>query len=252
MRHILILLLSTAGSAAAQTHSGALREVPFLPGETMEYAVSYGVVPAGTMTLAIEDLETFSGRPAYHFVLSAESNRAVSFLYELEQEEESWFDAQELYSLKYERHSQENDKTRTREYRFDQQRHLRVEPDGETKPASPRAVDQLSMIYYLRLLPYRPGARFTLRNQADPEDNPIGIEVLKSERVKVAAGTFDTYVLKLDLRTDTGVFKRGGDNRIWVTTDARHVPVKLSSKIGLGNFQAELVEYSAGEAVARS
>ena len=256
MRRILILaiglLLPTAGNAAAQTGSGSLREVPFLPGETMEYAVSYGVVPAGTMTLEVDDLETFSGRPAYHFLFSAESNRAVSYLYELEQEEEAWFDAQELYSLKYERHSKENDKQRTREYRFDQQRHLRVEPDGDTRPASPRAVDQLSMVYFVRLLPFQPGARFTLRNQADPDDNPIGIEVLKTERVKVPAGTFETYVLKLDLRTDSGIFKKGGDNRIWITTDSRHMPVKLSSRIGLGNFQAELIEYSAGEPVARS
>ncbi|HUP00452.1 MAG TPA: DUF3108 domain-containing protein [Gemmatimonadota bacterium] len=244
-------LLSTAGSVSAQTHPGLLREVSFLPGETMDYAVSYGVVPAGTMKLEVQDLETFMGRPAYHFAFSAESNRAVSFLYQLEQTEEAWFDAQELYSLKYERRSTENDKTRTQEYRFDQERLLRIEADGNTKPASPRAVDQLSMIYYLRLLPYQPGARFTLRNQADPEDNPIAIQVLKIERVKVPAGTFETYVLKLDLTTDSGVFKKGGENRVWVTVDGRHIPVKLSSKIGLGNFQAELVEYSAGSPVAR-
>jgi hypothetical protein len=34
-----------------------------------------------------------------------------------------------------------------------------------------------------------------------------------------------------------------------LTTDARHLPVKISSKIGLGNFVAELVRYEPGQAV---
>jgi hypothetical protein len=246
---LLISLLAGAVTASGQTHSTAGGTAPFRPGEELEYAVSYGAIPAGTMELRVEDLETFAGRPAYHFVSNAESNKAVSFLYELDQVEEAWFDAEHKYSLKYTRRSTENDKTRDKEVVFDQQRQLRIEADGDTGPASPRAVDQLSMIYFLRLLPYETGARFTLRNQADPDDNPIGIRVLKSERIKVPAGAFETYVLQLDLTTDSGVFKKGGDNRVWVTTDARHVPVRFSSKIGLGNFQAELVKYTAGKPV---
>ena len=88
-----------------------------------------------------------------------------------------------------------------------------------------------------------------LRNQADPNDNPLTIEVLKQERIKVPAGSFDTYVLDLDVTTDGGLFKKGGENRIWVTTDARHVPVKISSRIGVGSFEAELVDYARGAPV---
>lgn len=252
MKHLAYLLSIGLLLAAATVHgqTAPTRDIPFHPGERLEFAVSYGVVPAGTMELKIEDLETLNGRPAYHFISSAESNRAVSFLYELDTDEEAWFDAHELYSLKYKRRSIENDKTRIKEYVFDQKRQVRIDGEGETESASPRAVDQLSMIYYLRLLPFEPGARFSLRNQADPGDNPIGIRVLKKERVKVPAGAYETYVLQLDLTTDSGVFKKGGENRVWVTTDARHVPVKFSSKIGLGTFQAEMVEYTAGKPVA--
>jgi hypothetical protein len=102
----------------------------------------------------------------------------------------------------------------------------------------------------IRLLPFEPGAKFTLRNLADPEDNPLGIQVLKKERVKVPAGTFETYLLKLDFKTNHGMFKKGGENLIWVTADDRHMPVKLSSKMGLGKFRAELVEFSAGRTIA--
>jgi hypothetical protein len=238
-----LAVLQTLQPGAAQTQSPQLREVAFNPGEQLEYAISYGPVPAGSMQLEVLELITFAGRPAYHFASQVESNRAVSYIYEIESEEEAWFDAERLYSLRYKRESVENDKERERNYTFDQERNLRVQPDGETKPASPRAVDQLSMIYYLRLLPYAQGAKFTLRNQADPDDNPLTVRVVKKERIKVPAGTFETWVVEMHLVTDSGVFKKGGENRIWFTTDERHVPVRLSSKIGLGSFRAELVKH---------
>ncbi|HYO46602.1 MAG TPA: DUF3108 domain-containing protein [Gemmatimonadota bacterium] len=243
-----VALLAAAHPAAAQTAT-AIRSAPFYPGESMEYSVGYGRLPAGTLEIGIDELDTLDGRPAYHIVFKAASNQAISFLYDINSREESWFDAREFYSLRYRRESTENDETRTKEYVFDQQRQVRIEPDGDVEPASPRAVDQVAMFYYVRLLPLEPGSKFVLRNQADPDDNPLTIEVLKKERVKVPAGTFDAYVLDLDVRTDGGLFKKGGENRIWVTTDARHVPVKISSKVGLGSFEAELVDYTRGAPV---
>ena len=244
----LVGLLAAGAPAAAQTASG-IRTAPFYPGESMEYAVGYGGVPAGSLAIGIDKLDTLEGRPAYHIVFRARSNRAISYLYDIASVEESWFDAREFYSLRYRRESTENDKTRTKEYVFDQQRQVRIEPDGDVSPASPRAVDQVAMFYYVRLLPLEPGARFVLRNQADPDDNPLTIEVLKKERIRVPAGSFDAFVLDLDVKTDGGLFKKGGENRIWVTTDPRHVPVKISSRVGIGSFEAELVDYARGAPV---
>jgi hypothetical protein len=241
-----LALFAASATAAGQTgHAPA----PFHPGERMEYAVSYGRIPAGELTIRVAGLETYEGRSVYHLVSEAKSNRAVSLLYELASQEESWLDAAGLYSLRYRRVSTENDKTREKDVRFDQQRHLRIESDGETKPASPRAVDQLAMIYYLRTLSVAPGKTFVLQNQADPDDNPLTVRILKRERIKVPAGSFDTWVVDIEVKTDSGVFKKGGENRVWVTADERRVPVKISSKVGIGSFAAELVDYSRGQPV---
>ena len=185
-----------------------------------------------------------AGRPAYHFVMDASSNRAVSSLYEIDAHEESWFDVSHHRSLRYERRNVEKDETRTKKVRFDQASNTAtVIERGETKTetTSPEAVDQLAFIYYVRLLDLKPGARFVLRNQVDPADNPVSIRVLKKERVRVPAGTYDAWVLQLDVKTDSGLFKKGGENRIWVTADDRRIPVRITSKIGIGSFQAELV-----------
>ena len=242
--------LLAAVPASGQTQVANDREMAFKPGESLEYAISYGPVPAGSMALRVVERTLLGDRPAYHFASEVESNRAISYVYQIASREEAWLDADRLHSLKYRRDSVEKGKERDREYTFDQARQVRVDADGEVKPTSPNAVDQLSMFYYLRLLPFDQGSKFTLRNQADPGDNPLTVRVLKRERVKVPAGTFDTWVVELGLQTDSGVFKKGGDNRLWLTTDARHLPVKISSKIGIGNFQAELVSYEPGTAAS--
>lgn len=250
MRILLGLSILLPGTVAAQTDTAAsLRSLAFKPGEQLEYSISYGVVPAGKMTLEVDELTQFAGRPAYRFLSDLETNPALSFVYAMESAEEALFDAAELYSLRYQRTAVENEKQRDRDYRFDQENHVIVHASGETKPTSERAVDQLSILYFLRLLPLETGSRFTLRNLADPDDNPLRIRVLKEERVKVPAGTFDTYVLELDFQTDSGVFKRGGDNRIWLSADEHRVPVQLTSKVGMGSFRAELVRFSAGDTV---
>ncbi len=99
-------------------------------------------------------------------------------------------------------------------------------------------------MYYLRTLNPRVGATYVLRNQADPADNPLTVRDLKEERIRVPAGTFDTVVVDVDVKTNNVIFRRGGENRIWVTADSRRIPVKISSKVGIGSFKAELVEYT--------
>jgi hypothetical protein len=46
-----------------------------------------------------------------------------------------------------------------------------------------------------------------------------------------------------------GVFKKSKDARlqIWVTTDKRHLPVRIKSKVIVGSFVAELVSFEEGD-----
>lgn len=253
MRSILgwlgVALVGALGAAPAAAQNGSSHVAPpFEVGERLQYSVSYGFVPAGTMEVRVAGIERVADRPAYHFVMEARSNRAVSTLFEIAAHEESWFDVAHHRSLRYERRNIENEKTRTKSVRFDPAaRSATVTERGETETetTSPDAVDQLAFMYYIRLLDLRPGARFVLNNQVDPGDNPVTVRVLKKERVRVPAGNYDAYVLDLEVQTDSGFFKEGGENRIWVSADARRLVLKMSSKVGIGSFQAELVEHGS-------
>ncbi|OQY07152.1 MAG: hypothetical protein B6I22_03595 [Desulfobacteraceae bacterium 4572_123] len=65
----------------------------------------------------------------------------------------------------------------------------------------------------------------------------------KKERITVPAGTFDTYLIEPELKDVGGVFKKSKNAKIqlWITADRRRIPVKIKSKVIVGNFTGELV-----------
>ena len=56
------------------------------------------------------------------------------------------------------------------------------------------------------------------------------MKVLRSETVKVDAGTFDTIVLQPIIKSG-GLFAEGGEALIWVTDDDRRIMVQLKAKM---------------------
>ena len=68
-------------------------------------------------------------------------------------------------------------------------------------------------------------------------------KVIRRETIKVESGTYDTYVVEPDLKHVGGVFKKSKNAkfRIWVTADARKIPVKIESEVIVGSFVGELI-----------
>jgi hypothetical protein len=231
----------------------AYAPAPFGVGEVLAYSISYLLLEAGTMRLAVEDVEDVSGRPAYHLSFRAQTNATVSAIYSLKDQLDSWMDVERLHSLRFVKESEEKGKRRSKRYRLDQDRHVRInEETGEESPMPPGAQDDVSILYFLRTLPLESGKRFTLSNLLDPDDNPMRVTVLGSESVRVPAGKFNCWVMELDVRTDSGVFAQGGELKAWLTKDARRTLVKLESKLGVGSFTAQLTEHQPGEQASAS
>lgn len=73
------------------------------------------------------------------------------------------------------------------------------------------------------------------------------VKVLKKEKVKVPAGTFETFKCALSGEvTPKGVFKMDKDVYMWLTTDERHLPVKIEGEVLIGSVVAELIRYKKG------
>ncbi|MFN2433425.1 MAG: DUF3108 domain-containing protein [Gemmatimonadota bacterium] len=253
----LLLLLGALPPGLAAQATSAARDapiqapspvtVPFRVGEALEYTISYAFLDAGTMRLAVEGVEEVDGRPAYHLRFEAQTNSAISAIYSLKDLLQSWMDVERLHSVRFIKESVEKGKRRDRSYTLDQTRRVRVDDQtGEEKPMPAGAQDDLSIFYFLRTLPLEEGKRFTLNNLMDPDDNPMRVTVVGSEPVKVPAGRFDCFVLRLDVHTDSGVFSQGGEVKVWMTKDPRRILTKLESKVSVGSFSAVLTQLTPG------
>jgi hypothetical protein len=65
--------------------------------------------------------------------------------------------------------------------------------------------------------------------------------VLRRERVKVPAGTFDAVVIQPVIKTK-GVFSESGHAELWISDDDRHMIVQMKSQLSFGSLDLYLTK----------
>jgi hypothetical protein len=120
------------------------------------------------------------------------------------------------------------------------QRANRVRTKDTAFAVDPFAHDVLSAFYFIRTQPLAVGKSFELSAVSGKKAYKLKVICHREETVKVPAGTFKTWVIEPVLKDD-GLFKAKGQLWIWVTRDARRMPVKMQSKIPVGSVKAELI-----------
>ena len=99
----------------------------------------------------------------------------------------------------------------------------------------------LSAFYEFRTMDLKPGdvARMDI---LDNRKMFHGVEIhcLRRERIKVPAGTFDCVVIEPKIHSEA-LFKAKGSLYIWLTEDARRLPVRMESRISLGRIRCDLL-----------
>ncbi len=219
--------------------------VGFGAGEKLVYNVQYGLITAGEATLEIRNVANIGGRPCYRIVSDARTNDFFSKFFEVRDRYESYMDTTELYSLRYSKHIREGKFKRDESVDFDQVAHRAIYKD-KVVPIPPRVQDVLSAMYYVRTLPLEVGQSISLANHTDKKNYPLVIKVHARERVKVDAGEFDCLVVEPILR-GPGIFTQKGRLTVWVTDDARRMPVLMKSKVVIGHVAAILKSYEVAK-----
>ena len=242
---VLCCLLAHAGQARA--------ELPFGPGEKITYEISWTFIKAGTATLEILPEGTVEGPPegrkALHVRALAKSTPFIDTFYKVRDSIESWVDPGVTRAYLYKKDQSEGDYVRNYVIRFD--------PNGSvayrySKGALKNAVivpqgcfDPLSMLYAFRTKPLSVGYEFT-SPVTDGEKAVTGkARVLKREKITTPAGEFDTFLVEPEVKDIGGVFRKSPDAtlHVWITADARRIPVRVQSKVVVGHFTMEMTGY---------
>ncbi len=216
--------------------------VPFGEGEYLLFAIQYGLIYAGDATLEVRSDAELNGRPAYHLVSTARTNRTFDVVYKVRDRHESFMDKEFLYSLRFEKHIREGKFRRDKEIDFDQVNHLAIYPDRQVG-IPPNTQDFISALYFVRTIPLEPGQAVWMANHSDGKNYPIFVKALRRERIKVQAGEFDCLVIEPVLET-SAIFESTGKLTIWLTDDNVRMPVLMRSKVVVGSFEAVLKEYT--------
>ena len=241
--------VSTAGSVPATIQDSTLAStdrpatppgaptarlaVPFGPGERLTYDVHFGFLKVGTGTMEVgNDLATVRGQETYHTQFRV---RGGTFFYKVDDLFESWFDTASLASLRFNLDQNEGKRDRERKYEIFPDRQTFQEGDKaeETSVAGP--LDEGSFLYYVRTLPLRPGDVYEVNRYFRPDRNPVRIRVLRRERVKVPAGTFNAVVVQPTIRT-RGIFSEGGRAEVWLSDDEDRVMLQMKSQLSFGSL----------------
>lgn len=262
------LLLTGAAATAVAAQSGSpSEELPgpisawhYPVGETSVYDVQVGMGrvsaprPLGEARLAVEAREPVDGAQAYRLALEIEGG--VPMLYRQDDRQVSWVATDPLRTLRFEEHLRQGDYRRDRLCRMEQAEHSYScftrgadggwEPidrlQGQRMPA--KALDEVSILYLVRSLPLEVGKTYRFDRLFEEDSNPVRIQVLRRETVRVPAGRFETIVVRPIFKSG-GMFGEEGRAEVFLSDDARRMIVKIESSMKLGRIDLLLKEYRA-------
>ncbi|MCP4571991.1 MAG: DUF3108 domain-containing protein [bacterium] len=245
----ILLVLPAAGDAFADEGGAAADTAAaasvFGPGELMEFSIDYGVINAGNGSLECLGITTYQGRPVYHMESKANSNRFFSSFYKVRDKIVSYIDTATLRSLYFHKRLREGDYKKTVEISFDHANNVARYADGRTFETMPGTQDVLSAFYYVRNLDLAPGKVYSVPAHSSRRTYDLRVIVHGRERVEVEAGTWECFVVEPVIEGE-GLFKHEGKITLYISDDARRVPVLIKTKVPVGSIDVQLTRYRPG------
>ncbi|MFL5385619.1 MAG: DUF3108 domain-containing protein [Longimicrobiaceae bacterium] len=218
-----LLALLVSARAAAQSAGSAL---PFAPGEACVYRGSGPLGRMGSGTFAV-DADGGSGAWLLRFDFRGRVGPVV-----VENHTRSWFDPGEKASFRFTKTERSPFSNSRDDVRMDRATRRwtggREVPGGAMPTTAP--LDELSFIYFLRTLRLGDGEGQSFNRHYDSTRNPTVVRVLGRGAVRVPAGEFQAVQVEMRVR-DPRQYGGEGVIRIHFTDDARHLPLRIESRI---------------------
>jgi hypothetical protein len=233
--------------SAAVLDQLATRGLPFGPGERLVFSIEYGPVHAGTATMEVSPMLAYRGRSCYHIVSQTQSSPFFDSIYRVRDRIDTLVDAERLVTWQYRKVQREGTYSADHQTIYDQDGHRARYADHTVLTIPPRALDALGAFYFARAQKLEPGTSFFIPHHSDKRSFYLEVRVLGRERIKVPAGTFNCVAVEPYVK-DAGPFRHQGQLTIWLTDDARHLPVLMKSKVPVGSINAVLQQITYGTA----
>jgi hypothetical protein len=245
------LLLLVSLNISAQKN---IKDLPFGVGETLVYEGKFSKIIRG---IAVAEM-TFSVENAPNrkdFLIRAEARSKGTliklFRYSFLQEISSTIDADEFRALKTVKHDVQKDRVRDSQAYFDYKdkrvTYTEVNPKEPMRP--PRIIaseikhkthDIISGIYSLRMLPLAVGENSEIMVSDSGLVYKIPVRVTRRELQKTVLGKIWCFRVEPDVFGDNRFIEGKGSMIIWITDDARRLPVRSQINSNIGRIEVKL------------
>ena len=244
----LTLLLAVSNAhVGAQGDGGSAH--PFPVAETLRYGIEWHLINAGTAVIRFEP-RTGTSRPQWQAKVHLESAGVVSRLYKLD--DNYTVDLEDQFcATSSDMDTLEGKKHRDTRVTYDRARNraVTVERDlvknttiGTRETQVPNCVsDVIGGLYKFRTLHLEPGQSAQIPTSDGKKTAPVRIEAQEREEIKTRLGTFKT--IRYEAFIFNGViYSKKGSMFVWLTDDARHLPVQIRARIAfpIGSITLQL------------
>ncbi len=235
-------VLALGAVAGAQDDSARRMEVPFVVGERAEYSVKFGPFSVGSGLMEVASMDTVRGLETWHTIFKVRGGIPG---YRVDDRLESWIHTGSFASLRHRQELSEGSRERERQFEIFPERGEYIEDQREPQPTVDQPLDDGSFLYFIRTIPLEVGKEYVFDRYFRPDRNPVRLQVLRKETIKVPAGTFQTIVVRPIIKAK-GVFSENGRAEVWLTDDDKRVMVQLKSRLSIGSINLYLRSFTAG------
>lgn len=234
-------------------------ELPFGAGERIAMKITYAHLLAGRAWLSVDAAE-HEGRPALDFVAEARSQGFFAWLFRFRVDDRTvarW-DPRGGCSLRIEKHLREGRAQRDQVVTFDPATGVTQVDDRKVKDKrfelDPCVLDVLSAFFVTRVRGVPEGGQLALPVFDNGKRYVLGVRYAGREVLDLPSPLGDrtrTMVVEPQLVEGSGLFvsEKGARLRIWLTDDARRIPVRLRAKVAIGSVSVDLESYTPGRQV---
>ena len=226
--------------------------LPFGTGERLTFRMTYAKLLAGRAVIAVSP-GRHEGRLVYRLSLDVKSEGIFAWLfrYRVDDHTVATWDPATGCSYGIEKHLREGRAARDQVVRIDPVTGVVTVEDAKIAqkvfPVGPCALDVFSAFFVARLRGLGPDRPLTVRvfdngKSYDLPFRPLGYETLDlppplGRRVR-------TQVAEPVVPPGSGLFTQEGRLLVWVTADARRIPVRVRSKVPVGSVSGDLESYT--------
>lgn len=230
-----------------------LRPLPFENGENASYQATWNGIPVATADVRASPLWV-DGKRAFQIDVKAKTKKVLNLLWKMRDSIQSVFEAGTFQPKRFSFHQLENSRSTDTQALYNRTEkkwtvsRLRGEKISRFEIDSDNTFDPITATYLVRSLDFKVGDQLRFYVFGGKNHYLVTLDVGGRETVTTKAGTFDTYRItpRAQNLNQSGYADKMRQATIWISADARRLPVRLQSQVFVGSVYLELIKTEDG------